>query len=864
MNAQEIIPYLKNLSQETVIGAVLVLLMLIGVLVWHLIARRRFRRLLEATPRDEEAARTVYERYSPQTLLFWTGLIERVARNTDSDILKATGIADLWIRQLYKRPSRKMLRRILELVPDRGLFTAFLAALRRRSIATALLNWLEESKDMFVYRRLALSGKGESFDGERARTLFADHMDHIREMTGDPEWPARYMALKILLYDNDERSKRAVREMFHDPHTLIRRTLIEEFIPEGKEEDDQFYERLIGYLTDDSAFEVRQAAKQRLRSSFTTRYELDLSSLSDEQALHVLEQLEADSTEDRNAAIAWLDSDNLELRFTAAQFLERASYLKELLLEVDFDDRSHLERNRKLLQNAAEVNVLAFLQAVRHSDNPAAISVAVEILCTKGDEDLITILAEKVFARSQDLPDERRLFESMLECIRQRGTVEAVRSLLRELRNRRYLEKDAGLILEHLPARFEGQVVPVLLKLLKDPLFALREQLHEAFLRFDSSLYLSELFAILKAGREEYSHPVRISALLLLGKLKLTYCMQFILEQMPVLPFGEARDFSEHLHDYAGKLFTERVMSMLEKDDGKVRAALISAIPATGIKEFLKPIREAVSDADPEVRRASVWALLEYGDQKSVKTALDLLRDPVERVRSEAARSLASRGSASVLDNFKEILSDENEVETVKRAVLEGLAESQQAKSVHIIVDHLSERPEELREAALNALARKSEQKLVKPMIERLKDADPALRDALTDAFRRMGEAAEAPLVELLHEDISSLAPHISYVLEQTGYVEHAVRQLNHREPEIRRRAADNLSRIGTVAAFRGIVLASRDPDDEVRVMVTRALERLNSESGNEILEELKNDPDKRIRKYTLWAMERITSKNSE
>jgi hypothetical protein len=45
--------------------------------------------------------------------------------------------------------------------------------------------------------------------------------------------------------------------------------------------------------------------------------------------------------------------------------------------------------------------------------------------------------------------------------------------------------------------------------------------------------------------------------------------------------------------------------------------------------------------------------------------------------------------------------------------------------------------------------------------------------------------------------------------------------------------------------------------------MVTRALERLNNESGNEILEQQKSDPDKRIRKYTLWAMERIRAKNN-
>jgi HEAT repeat protein len=176
----------------------------------------------------------------------------------------------------------------------------------------------------------------------------------------------------------------------------------------------------------------------------------------------------------------------------------------------------------------------------------------------------------------------------------------------------------------------------------------------------------------------------------------------------------------------------------------------------------------------------------------------------------------------------------------------------------------LSDCPEELGEPATDALARTRELKQVKRIVERLKDADPQLRESIIGAFQQMGEAAEAPLVELLHEDIPSLLPHLSGVLEATGYVEHAVRQLNHRDPRVRREAADNLSRIGTTSAFRGMVLASRDPDDEVRVKVTRALERLNSESGNEILEELKNDPDKRIRKYTLWALERITAKNNE
>ena len=67
---------------------------------------------------------------------------------------------------------------------------------------------------------------------------------------------------------------------------------------------------------------------------------------------------------------------------------------------------------------------------------------------------------------------------------------------------------------------------------------------------------------------------------------------------------------------------------------------------------------------------------------------------------------------------------------------------------------------------------------------------------------------------------------------------------------------------IGTRAAFRGIVLAARDPDEDVRVEVTKALEYLNTPEGAEILSDLENDPDKRVRKYTLWALERIKARN--
>jgi len=54
--------------------------------------------------------------------------------------------------------------------------------------------------------------------------------------------------------------------------------------------------------------------------------------------------------------------------------------------------------------------------------------------------------------------------------------------------------------------------------------------------------------------------------------------------------------------------------------------------------------------------------------------------------------------------------------------------------------------------------------------------------------------------------------------------------------------------------------MAAKDPDQEVRVCVVKALEKLKGSQSQDILEKLKEDPDSRVRKYTYWALERLDS----
>jgi len=315
------------------------------------------------------------------------------------------------------------------------------------------------------------------------------------------------------------------------------------------------------------------------------------------------------------------------------------------------------------------------------------------------------------------------------------------------------------------------------------------------------------------------------------------------------------------LQQYQPKDLDRKVSALLESVDGSIRAAVIAALPATGKKTFLPQIKQALLDADPDVRIAATWALVDYEETRALGQAAEMLRDPVGRVRASVARALGTAGSAASLDALKNSVTDENEVTVVKRAAIEGLGTSTENAAVDILIWVL-ENDDEHRSDALTALSGKTDSRSIARLVEQFKDAAPELRDRITAAFKMMGEESEQAIRGVLDQDILSLKPYLAEILEATGYVESRIRMLNHRDPKVRRSAALLLSKVGSKAAFRGIVMAARDPDSEVRVQVTKALERLATDEGSQILRALEEDPDRRIRKYTHWAIERIKAKS--
>jgi HEAT repeat protein len=822
-------------------------------------SRAVFVKKMKRVMNDPELADVLIKsRYNSRQLLQRSRIVEKFCRKNGPELIPLTGMDDLWIEQLGSRKRKKDFWRVLMYAPEKGLFKCFLVSLEKKRFAGALKKWLEATGDFLQLRRLALAGKGEPFDGQEALNVFQDRISEIRELTGDPEWASRYFAVKILLHDSDERSVRAVWDAFSDSNHLIRKTVVREFVTM---ESERFLAVLRDLAFHDAVYEVRKSAWERIQLDFSHKFSLDTAKLKEGDVLHVLELLRPGYTRDENFALDHLTSDNLELRFSAANYLERSGVLARLCRNVDLGDKQALERNWKLLKKAVEVNVCAFLSVIEKSENPATLLLTGRVLLETGEDRYITILARRVFQlrREGAVPDD--VYQMALDCISARGNEQALRLLKDELGRQKENTEEMSRLLAAVPVRGESVFLPALLNFLRDPGFGAKSALREALGRMAGPALLNELFTILKYDYENYPHAVRAEALKILVGMDLDYCLQTVLEHISMLPPDESRELTKIMTGYSKKILTGKLNDLLRTTDAKSRAAVISVLPVTGDNSFLKPVREALKDADPDVRVSSIWTLVEFNDAKSIQQASSMLRDPVDRVRLEAALALGEHGSKPVINRLREMLFDENEVSPVKKAVVRGLGRSSNPDSVDVLLDRLEE-DDALKEELKNALSGKREKKEITRIVENFKDASPGLRELITQIFIAMKEDGEQTLAELLREDIPSLRPHIIEIFESTGYIEKMIRLISHRDPSVRKEAAAFLSLVGNQSAFRGIVLAARDPNEEVRVQVIKALEKLETKEGEELLHALENDPDRKVRKYTHWALERLRSKS--
>jgi HEAT repeat protein len=833
-----------------------ILLGIVAVLWWIFITHLRFKKRAAALNGDATKVSRLLEDYNNRELYRKRKIIRKLAIKGDKDLPIILGLNKILGNRIKQHPFRGDLSLLTEINKNTGLFYTFIAALKKRKFVGLFQTSIED--DPQFLRNLALSCRGENFNGTEALKLLRGKSGELRELTGDPEWYVRYFAIRILLHDPDKRSQRAIWEAFTDSHALTRKTVTEGI---ETDEQDRLFEALRKITMDDPVLTVRQTARDRISLEFPARWKPDVEVKDPSRILHLLQLLKPTDTEDINMAYRYLEGENLELCLPAAEFLEECGELSRIFKEADLADEKTFETTMDRLSNAAVVKVAGFLTELPSVINPGSLLIAAKILCEEGDRNMITVLLQKVMSLSGNLQEDkdfRKVFSETLKAAERRGNDEALNLLNREMRSRRDNKEEMKLILRSLPLRGDMIFKKTLLNFFRDPGFPAPESLRKALRIVPLSLILPDIREIIT--NEHYDISLRVNALMFLGEQNMSFVLQELLEYLYILEPDQARALTRILGEFSPELFHERVSNLLSSVDGSIRAALLASLPISGKKDFVKEIRESLEDADPDVRIAGIWALVDYGETRALTQASSLLRDPVKRVRREAAKALANHGSPVALEEVKFLLYDKHEVESVKLSALYGLGFSEQLEALDILVEFLTDK--KLSNDTEINLSRRNRKKDIARLIEHLKDCEPRRKERITSVLKEIGETGEQHMVTLLKEDIPSLKHHIFATLEATGYIEDRIRKLKHRDSKVREEAAGILALIDSPAAFRGIVAAARDPKESVRIRVTKALERLNSPAGKEILDALLKDPDKKVRKYTQWALERLESKN--
>lgn len=786
-------------------------------------------------------------------------LVKRLSRRYGINFPILMHLDDYWISRMEQHPSSKIMERLLAYAPEKALFVCFQGALGSDRLFEQLKAWIEKSGELMVMSTLARSCAGRDFDGKRALSKVETWKEELYEMTGDPSWQIRWFALRILLHDANERAEKAVWQAFQDPSAQIRRMIAEKSSFQDK---SKLYRQLEDLLLNDPVYSVRSQARWRIEEDFKDYYAIP-SSLSHTQKLHLTELLNPDLPQDREFAFSLLDGENDELSLEASRILSKSGSLHRLFQQVFHEDRQNLARTLHLLSHAARVHATEFLEVLYDHDNPGTLLAAAKLLREHGDLKYSTILARRVCAFRDEQKEHaplRSIYLDSLETACLRGDDQALSVVRDELSARRH---DTGLqekILPLLPPQRAHVYIKTLFDFLKDESYQSNDVLRETIAKLDPEFSLPSLFDLIKANDDSLPPGVQEEALRVLCEIGLPYTVQHILEHLPILSPEKASQYSELIGQHFVKEYQQRVTELLQSTDATLRSRLISSVPAQFYPNFRDQLLKALQDSVPEVRSASAWSILPNGSKEDIKSCLNLLHDPVESVRINAAKAFAMHADDSFFNELSTMLNDQSEMLPVKTSLIQGLQYSRYSASVDVLVEQLTIGGE-LQEAALKSLSEKRDRQSISRLLSHVKKADPQSKKLLVEIVRSMGGSGESVLEAFLFDHSNPLRSVAIDVLESIGSVDSQIRHLTNRDPSVRRDAASFLFQVGTTHAYRGLVQAARDPDEEVRTFVVKALDALNSDKGKAILEELKNDPVKKVRTYTNWALERYKAK---
>jgi len=317
------------------------------------------------------------------------------------------------------------------------------------------------------------------------------------------------------------------------------------------------------------------------------------------------------------------------------------------------------------------------------------------------------------------------------------------------------------------------------------------------------------------------------------------------------------------------RFLTRRAVQRVEQAQQVVRGAgQTDAIElARVLTERFDPL--TVDRAVVELVRSDVASMREYG--RLLFAQLGLERHYIERLRkaakwserTHAAEVLGLAAMSTAIPALVETLRDRHEDEgSVKLAAAAALARLRDPSAVALLVGQLSEAEEQSSRNVAEALVAFGEAAIA-PLLELLADSGrPTGRLWAARILGRIGDPrAVDQLVARLEERDERLRMASAEALGTIGdprALHPAVRaMLRDPAPQVRAHAAGAVARIEGERAIDVLVSALADPDYATRIRVLEAFETMRIEDTSQ-LESALRDPNAEVRRRAALALERV------
>jgi HEAT repeat protein len=295
----------------------------------------------------------------------------------------------------------------------------------------------------------------------------------------------------------------------------------------------------------------------------------------------------------------------------------------------------------------------------------------------------------------------------------------------------------------------------------------------------------------------------------------------------------------------------EVLLDALKHPSPDVRGMAIETIQYIGAKEFAKPVKAHLFDADYSVRWKAANALSDIGSEDSVEPLLSVLqRKDLGDVRWCAAMALGQIRSTKAVAGLIDVLNDSDS--QVKKQAISALGWIGDKRAAAWIVQILERADSEARESAAFALGHMADETLLDPLLRFLQDADARVRTGCAYALGKIrSEIAVETLIAALSGDPSAevrAGAAYSLGLQKTEkavpFLTNAVRTDSDRR--VRDYALESLGEIGTASAVELLVVVS--PSIFLSDTAAAALAKINVKSLAEALPALLAHPANHVR----------------